>query len=339
MKKPDFSRLKTSFSEHYHNLGSAGKSLVFTVLAAFAFMILICLAVFFGVVRGAEKMTVPAVTGMRLEEGLLELQAKGMTGKISLKYTDNPEDKGLILSQSPAKKSIVKIPRVVELTVSRGAVLDKVGDYKGKNIEEVRMLIKSAFSGKRQLILVADPVYRNSSQEEGTILQQSIEPGTKITEPVTIQFIVSRGGSVEKTSIPNLVGKNFTSALSAIASSKIIFDFTERPASAGEIMGTVCAQSNPESESVDNYTRVSAEVLTGRDEKNNKVYGLYSVKLPVYPIPLSVRLEAVDSEGNKTTLADILHTGGNLTIPYEVEDGSTLILYVADKESSRKTVE
>ncbi len=339
MKKPDFSKIKTSFSEHWHNIGNSGKSLVFTVLAAFAFMVLICLAVFFGVVRGAEKMTVPAVTGMRLEEGLLELQAKGMTGKISLKYTDNPEDKGLILSQSPSKKSIVKIPRVVDLTVSRGAVLDKVGDYRGKNIDEVRMLIKSAFSGKRQLIIVADPVYRYSAEDEGTILQQSIEAGTKITEPVSLQFIVSRGGSVEKTSVPDLTGKDFDSALSIIASSKIIFDFTERPASAGESAGKVSSQTKIESEYVDNYTRVNAEVLTGRDEKTDKIYGLYSVKLPAYPVSLSVRLEAVDKEGNNGTVANISHTGGLLTIPYGVKSGTTLILFVADKENSRKTIE
>ena len=71
---------------------------------------------------------------------------------------------------------------------------------------------------------------------------------------------------------------------------------------------------------------------------NDNMYGIFTEKLVDYPYPVPMKLDAVPSEGDAYTIINFSHPGGNLTIPYAVPKGTTLVLYVVDKVVSRKTV-
>src|SRR5574344_2913826 len=131
MKKFDFNKLKMNYQDQMSNLKDGGKPLILTVVVTFLVMVIVCLAVFFASVKGAEKVMVPNVVGKDLETALLEMQAKELYGKIQLKYSDVPGDEGTVLNQNPHAGAIVKAYRRITLTVSSGAVIDIVENYIG----------------------------------------------------------------------------------------------------------------------------------------------------------------------------------------------------------------
>src|SRR5574344_2740969 len=74
-KKPDIekmkdtynNKIKTSYNDYVDHLQNGGKPLVWTVIITFLVMVIVCLAVFFASVKGAEKVMVPNVVGKDLE--------------------------------------------------------------------------------------------------------------------------------------------------------------------------------------------------------------------------------------------------------------------------------
>ena len=91
-------------------------------------------------------------------------------------------------------------------------------------------------------------------------------------------------------------------------------------------------------EYVPNYTRVSVEMALP-ESTDESVCGIFQEKLAEYPYPVPMKLDAYPAEGTSYTIVSFNHPGGNLTIPYEVPRGTTLVLSVADKVEARKVVE
>jgi len=159
-----FSELKerTGFGvkagEIYGKLQSNIAVLAIVFVAAILVMGLSATAIFLSNVKGPEQVLVPNVVGKKLEDALLEMQVKELYPKINLRYSNTPGDEGTILEQSPESGAIVKGYSRVNLVVSRGVVVDKVGNYVGMNLDEVRMNLQTLFAGQtRPLIVLADP--------------------------------------------------------------------------------------------------------------------------------------------------------------------------------------
>lgn len=338
-KKPDFSKLKVDFRDQMNSLTNIGKPLIWTVIITFVLMIIVCLTVFFASVQGAEKVMVPNVIGKDLETALLEMQAKELYPKIQLKYSDIPGDEGTILDQNPDAGAIVKAYRRITLTVSRGTIVNQIENYVGMNYDDLKLKLQTQFTGQRQLIVLADPVYKADASDAGTIIAQDPPAGTAIVDPVKVQLIISRGQVSDKTKVPNIVGKNIASVLQTMADSKIVFDFTSHVAIDGEKAGTIVSEQQFTEDTVPNYQRVTAEFAFPDKPKDGLVYGLYTAKLADYPYAISVRLDATSTTGETSTIIDFNHTGLNLTIPYAVPAGTILTLYVVGKETNRVTVE
>ena len=85
------------------------------------------------------------------------------------------------------------------------------------------------------------------------------------------------------------------------------------------------------------YYEREFEIVDKSDDEN--ISGIFQAKIASYPYPVPMRLEAVPEEGNSYTILNFNHPGGNVTIPYSVAKGTTLILYVVDKVNSRLVVE
>ena len=91
---------------------------------------------------------VPDVTGKDLTDALQEMQAKELYPKIRLRYSKSPEEKGSVLEQSPSGGTIVKAGERINLTVSQGVVLDRVENYVGMKIDDVRAQLQTLFAFK-----------------------------------------------------------------------------------------------------------------------------------------------------------------------------------------------
>lgn len=338
-KKFNINDIRFNFVNQIDSFRNGGKPLLWTIILTFVVMVLVCLAVFFASVQGAEQVLVPNVLGKDLETALLEMQAKELYPKISLKYSDIPGDEGTILDQNPGAGAIVKAYRRINLTVSRGLIVDQVADYTGQKYDDVKMLLQTQFTGQKQLIVLAEPVYKADLSEAGTILEQDPPAGTQIVDPVTVQLVVSRGNTFENTKRPVIAGKDLNSLLRIMSSSKVVYEFTSHVAEEGEKAGTVISEDEYTDEYVPNYTRIHADIAFPKRGADDLVYGLFTATLADFPFDVAVRLDATDAEGNTTNYITMRHTGNLLTIPYAVQPGTVLTLFVGDNETAQIKVE
>ena len=314
----------------------SGKSLFLICLTAILFMMAVTVIVFFVAVKGSEEVLVPNVTGLQLEEGLLEMQVRELYPKIQLRYSDVPGDEGMILEQDPVAGTIVKASRHIDLVVSRGVIVNQVEDYTGMKLDDLRIKLQTLFSGNRTLITIAEPLYKADDSEAGTILGQNPPPGTQISQPVELELVVSRGPSYEQTRVPNLIGMTVQEMLAQMSRTKIAFDFTARSATTEEVAagkeGTIVAQA-PSREFVPNHSRLSVEFAFPTKPVNGDTYGIFTVQLPAYPYALNMQVQAVKSDGSTSTLTSFSHPGGQLTVPYALPKGCLLYTSPSPRDS------
>ena len=341
-KKPEHFGMK--FDETYEKLQSNIPVLIITTVCAILVMAFVAFTVFFVNIKGPEKVLVPNVIGKKLEDALLEMQVKELYPKINLRYSEMPGDEGTILDQSPKAGAIVKGYSKVSLVVSRGVVVDKVEDYTGMKIDELQLKIQTLFAGQtKPLIILAAPEYIPDAADAGTILEQDPPAGTSISEPVTVQLIVSRGPNYENTRVPYVVGQSINDLLQTITRTKLVFDITEHAPKDDEKPGTVTSQQGFDTEFLPNYSRISIEMAiagasTSAHSGSDSVEGIFTETLAEYPYPVPMKLEAIPSEDDPYTIISFNHPGGNVTIPYSVPHGTVLSLTVVDKVISKKTV-
>lgn len=333
------SRLRKGLSKRAASLQAAGWLLPLLLIAALLVMFLAGLAMFFATVKGPEKVLVPNVEGKTLENAMLEMQVRELYPKIQLRYTDNPADEGTILSQEPKAGAIVKAGKRINLTVSRGVILDHVENYVGKNFESEQIRLQALFAGSNKpLIVFAEPTYKADNAEAGTILAQEPEEGTEIANPVTVKLVVSRGPAFEQTKVPNLIGLNVNDVLALMARTRIVFEFSAHVASGDERAGTVTSQQTLDGDSVRNYSRMMADFAMPGGRTDSTVYGIFAYQAQNYPYPVAMELTALTKDGDSYSIVKLNHTGGKVTIPYAVPAETTLILKVINSEVARQII-
>lgn len=319
---------------------SPGKLAMFmTAVLSVVLMLVVATIVFFATVRGEEQVMVPDVVGKELADALIQMQEKELYPRVQLRYTDDPDDQGRILSQSPDAGTIVKAGRRIAIVVSRGVIIDHVENYVGEQFDDVKLKLQSMFTGaSRPLIVLDEPSYKADKSAAGTIIAQDPAEGTVISSPVKVKLIVSRGPEYETTRVPNLVGLSLDKILTQMGASRVVFDFSSHPAREGEKALTATYQQEMKEQFVRNYTRVAVDVALPAEAADDKSAGIFRAKLSNYPYPVEMSLES-EKDGKRTTLVKFTHTGGSVTVPYNVERDTTLLLNVAGRTVAREFVD
>ena len=317
------------------------RTFIFTVAALVVFVGIIAVSVFFIAVRGAEQTMVPNVTGKELTEALLELQLKELYPRLQLRYSQTSTDKGYILEQDPRPGTIVKAGRRIRLVVSQGVIINKVENFIGRGINDVRMDLQTIYmsSGGVPLLTINEPlIYDFSSENPGTILAQKPEAGEDISGPMTIEFVVSKGRENASVTVPQLTGLEISKALELISGSGINFIFSAREKRGDEKGGTVVSQTPPADTTVPMDTLVQLTVTNPDSLENNEIFNIFRYSIPANPYPLEVRLEALLPTGERIRLFTVNYTGGDFTVPYKLPAGTTLVLSMLNRELYRETV-
>jgi beta-lactam-binding protein with PASTA domain len=310
------------------------------------FVGLIAALIFFIAVRGAEQTMVPDVRNKELTEALLELQTKELYPRIQLRYSQSSLDKGLILEQEPRAGTIVKAGRRIRLVVSRGVMINMVENYLGRDIDEVRMELRtlvaeanSVGGAGQPLFILREPfMYEYSSEPAGLILQQKPEPGTGISGPTALEFVVSRGPRETIQSIPDFIGLSIEQALAEIGQSGINFTFSQaEPWEDGE-GGTVISQEPPGHSQSPAGVRLRLTVSPPENPEPGEVFAIFRYRIPENPYPLLVRLEALLPSGERRQLIAVNYRGGEFTVPYCLPVGTELSLFMLNREMHRETI-
>jgi len=311
------------------------KLMVLLIVGMFVLMVLIGVLTFLLSLKGSEQVMVPAVEGKDLIPALIELQEKELYPRLQVRFSSDYE-KGLVLEQKPAAGSSVRVGRRVTLVVSRGPVIDRVENYVGEKLEDVRVHLQTVFAASRALLRIKEPIsYVFDESPSGTILAQKPPADKALDELIELELVVSRGPRGEMISVADYSKLNFQDALAQLASANIPFTFTVRRAQGQEKSGVIISQ-NPEPASEVPYGSVVQLLMTRPSTlPRGKVFGVFEYTLPAYPIMVDVSLDAVSPEGSTTLLA-MKHPGGPISIPYVVDAGTELVFYVLDKEELRQ---
>jgi beta-lactam-binding protein with PASTA domain len=225
--------------------------------------------------------------------------------------------------------------------VSQGVVINSVDNYVGRNINEVRMDIQALFASAtlQPLLSIREPfMYQYSPEPAGTILQQSPEPGTSISGPMELEFVVSRGLEHQVVDVPNFLEQTTAEALETIGKSGINFSFSIRPVRNNEKPGMVVYQEPPAGSQAPANSEISILVTVPLEAAPGEAFGLFTHILPSNPYPLPVGLEVLLPTGERQTLASVSHPGGNFSVPYRVPMGSILILSMLNREVYREEI-
>jgi len=303
------------------------------------FVGLIALSVFFIFIRGKEEVIVPDVLGKELTQALIELQDKELYPRIQLRAAESGEEKGIVLEQSPEAGTLVKAERRIDLVISQGISLDKVENFIGKNINDVRTAIRTFNTqAKDAAIVLREPfMYQFSSQPAGTVLQQKPVPETDINGSVILELVVSRGQENARITVPDLMGLSFTDALTKLSQLKTGFVFTMRNPYEGEKAGVVYNQNPSASAAISADGKITIGITAPAAAKGEGV-GLFSYTLPANPYPLPLTVEAELPNGTRQILVSTNHSGGDFSIPYKLPANSIIILSMVDREIHRQVV-
>jgi beta-lactam-binding protein with PASTA domain len=301
---------------------------------------IVAVSIFFVAVKGGEQTLVPDLRDKELTVALLELQTKELYPRIQLRYSQSPHDKGIILEQDPKVGTIVKAGRRIRLVVSQGVMINKVENFIGRNIDDVRMDIQTVvgLTGAPLLMLKEPLIYDFSPAAAGTVIRQKPEPGTDISGPMSLEFVVSRGQE-DVITVPQLSGLSITAALEQIGKAGIVFEFSLREILDGEKGETIVSQNPSAGTSVSPNTKISLTANTPARLYDYEVFKLFSYDLPPNPYPLPVLLEALLPSGERGRVIAVDFPGGKFTVPYRLPLGSILVLSLMNREIYRETVQ
>jgi beta-lactam-binding protein with PASTA domain len=321
----DLRKIESFDREHY-------RIMAYGFGAVIVLMFVVGFAAFLLSLRGAEQTMVPDLRGMELAQALVKLQEKELYPRVSLRFTDDPADRGKIVEQSPSAGAIVKAGRRIAVTVSRGSVVERVENFVGQDVNEAKIHLQTLYAGARPLLSVKEPpVYVFDKAPAGTILEQKPLPETEIAGPTQLELVVSRGPEKAQVRVPDLAGLSIDEALLQVEKTDLVVNFSMRPAGKTERAGAVVAQTPAAGSMIPSNARVSVTLSSPHAEKD-QVAGIYKRDLPDYPYPLKVSLEARSPSGDRTPIVTVNHPGGAFTAPYVLPEGYVLVLSVLDRE-------
>ncbi|GAB4363848.1 MAG: PASTA domain-containing protein [Spirochaetales bacterium] len=313
------------------------------ILSSIGILILVTVSGFLAfslVLQGAEQTVVPDVRGKELTDALLVLQDRELYPRVQLRFSSDPSLKGKVVDQRPSAGTVVRAGKRITLTVSKGSVVDKVEDFRGKKLEEVRAHLQSLFASQKPLLRIKEPVtYVFHPSPAGTILEQKPEPGTDLTGLTDLVLVVSRGPEVEKKKAPNLIGRPYQEAMDLLVKEQIPFVFQIQPKTDGKRAGRIVEQTPKAGEEIEPGTSIEVTMTEPSTPQEGFQFGLFDYTLPSYPVVVDLKVEAVSPGGERTLLFSMQHPGGRIAFPYLQPENTTLVLSVFDREIIRHLVQ
>ena len=144
-------------------------------------------------ITSSRQEAVPDVSGYTVTEAINALQDLGfVVADEQRSEASETVEEGLVTRTSPAAGSIRKEGTEIILYVSLGDVTVEIEDYTGENYNEVKGMLEAlnlvVYVESRDIPEGDDP----NDYEEGIIMDQSVEPGTKLSEGDSITIYIPK---------------------------------------------------------------------------------------------------------------------------------------------------
>ncbi|MGI8479256.1 MAG: PASTA domain-containing protein, partial [Gaiellaceae bacterium] len=151
---------------------------------------------------GDDQVGVPFVVGIQEALARNAITDKGLEARVQ-RISNSDVEEGLVFAQRPAAGKRVDPETLVTIDVSSGRPEVSVPSLVGQ-------LRDSAVAALTQIGLDAQVVEVNSDRDEGTVVAQSLAPGTVVVEGTRIRINVSKGP--KPVIVPNVVNQPYEQA-------------------------------------------------------------------------------------------------------------------------------
>lgn len=158
---------------------------------------------------GGEEIDAPDFTGMTLEEAQTAAQEYDLKVKEGDEVVSEDVEKGKIVNQDPLPGEKIKTGSTVTVNISKGLGDGSVPDLTGKSVDDADEYLEAAG------FELGSVSKKASEKKEGTILSQDPQGGTTVEKGSAINVVVS-DGSLNKATVPYLIGKSVDEAKSAL---------------------------------------------------------------------------------------------------------------------------
>jgi beta-lactam-binding protein with PASTA domain len=314
------------------------KIYVFLFIGIIGLMLVIGGITFGIAVRGQPETLVPNVMGKDVLDALVDLQTKELVPEIQVQYSaESPKD--TVLTQRPSPGTLVKAGKHITLRISKGPVVDKVENYVGWTLAEVKSHLQTVFATHSASIIIKTPIIYQykAGVPSGQVIAQSPAPGTKITDVTYVELVVSQDqGAASSIAAGDYVGKSFPEAIQELTRDSIPFAFTLSKTAKGAA-GSVIDQNPDKGAPLASGQVVQLTMIapTAASIGKDNIFGLFKYSLPDQPVAVNIRL-VIASDSLQQEIFSMKHPGGPISVPYIVPDGSELVLYVLDQAVDRE---
>lgn len=198
-------------------------------------LILLCAAAYFFINSLGQKIDVPNITNMTLEDAVKTASMLDLNIKVSSEeFSDNVEA-GKIIKQNPAFGKKLRIKGVIWVIISKGREGFVVPNVMGQKLEDAQKLLASM-----DLVCKIEKEEINKNSEDTVIISQRPAPGTSAIPKTIVYLQISRGAS-SKTA-PNLIDLKLEEAEKILKDLSIEYEIAGEKPSAKIPKGNVIDQ-------------------------------------------------------------------------------------------------
>jgi beta-lactam-binding protein with PASTA domain len=314
------------------------KITVYVILGIVLLTLLAGLTTFLLSLEGPAEIMVPDVQRQDLVDAVIALQERDLSAEVQLRFSSDPTLKGKVVEQQPAPGTLVRAGKEIGLVVSQGAIVDQVGTYVGRTLQDVRAELQTVFATFDPLLRIADVSYVFDESEPGTILAQTPEPETELTGITELDLVVSRGPDVERMDLPAYTGIDYREALELLVRANRPFVFEATEPDPDQRAGVVLSQEPEPGTEVVATTTVYLTMTEPADLEEEEVFDVFERVLPNYPVSMEISFEVQDPQGERERIFSMVHPGGQIGVPYVAVPNSILILSRNGQEVIREVV-
>ncbi|WKC90475.1 PASTA domain-containing protein [Borreliella carolinensis] len=290
--------------------------------------LIVSFAIFFMVLENNEITVVPNLYSLTIEDAVVELQRKELIPYIEFKFSSSALDKGKVIDQGPKPGTVLRHGNKVIIFISKGAIINRVDNFIGKNIDDVIInLNANSFDNSKLLYHIGNPLEVESELPKGIIISQNPSPGSQISSLTDLQFLISKGKDRLEKHVKNYIGIYYKDAIASLLNDSISFDIDLANTSD---FGNIIFQSIPPGTKINEPDKILITIAKPKVD-NKIVFGILTYKLRQHLsyVDISVRLKGLD--GKNSLMYSFKSKGGLIKLPYEAQKGSTIELYIYDK--------
>ena len=148
---------------------------------------------------------VPRLVGLPLKDALQKAAKLGLILKIDEEKYDYKYPKNYITFQNPYPGKYVKEGRRVLITLSKGFLIKKIPDVRGKYLRTAEIIIKNNgyLIGKKSYVF-------SKKYNDGQVISQNPLPDGYLLKGKQIDLLISKGKKLKTFIMPDLFGKSLT---------------------------------------------------------------------------------------------------------------------------------